>query len=100
MRPAQRFLAIGIAVGLGEAALGLAVADTILGAYLMLCGAAGIAFAIGAHRLLDAPPRPPGDGGPGDEPPGTPPPEPPWWPEFEAQFRAHVQERVRPGAPV
>jgi hypothetical protein len=101
MRPAQRFLAIGIVIGLVEAALGLLVADTVLAAYLILCGATSVAFAIAAHRLLDGPPRPPGEnGGPGDDPTDPPPPEPPWWPEFEAQFRAHVQERVRPHARV
>jgi hypothetical protein len=33
-------------------------------------------------------------GGGGDEPP-APEPEPPWWPEFERQFREYTRERPR-----
>jgi hypothetical protein len=36
-----------------------------------------------------------GDGGSKVEPPGPPAPDgPPWWPEFEREFAAHVQNET------
>ena len=41
--------------------------------------------------------RPPSDEDPGGGGGGTDPdPEPPWWPEFEREFRAHVERLDAP----
>ena len=100
MTASRRFLLAGLVVGAVEALLGVLALPTGLAPYLFACAAASVALALGVHRLLA--PRGPGPGddpGPGGgEPPGDDPPQPPWWPEFEAAFRAHVRERGRPRA--
>lgn len=90
MRPGQRFRAIGLTVAAAEAALGLLLPTTPT-AYLLACAAASAILAIVASRLVEPPPRD-DDGGLGTRPQG-PDPEPPWWPEFEAEFRRHARER-------
>ena len=84
MGPAQRFLAAGVCVAAAEVVLGIALSGTA--PYFWTCAAVTVAFAIVARRLVEPPP-----GGRGRDIPGdAEPPEPPWWPEFEAQFRDHL----------
>ena len=74
---------------LGELVAGVPGAGLLFG----LCAAVSLAVALLAAPLLE-PRRPPGDEGDGPRPGGGgEPPEPPWWPDFERDFRAHVARR-------
>jgi hypothetical protein len=65
------------------------IAFDLPGALLLfgLCAALSLALALVASPLMQRPPD--GDGGLGAGDRDTPP-EPPWWPDFEREFRAHV----------
>jgi hypothetical protein len=52
-----------------------------------LCAAVSLGLALVASPLMQPPPD--GDGGIGAGDPDEPP-EPPWWPDFEREFRAHA----------
>jgi hypothetical protein len=57
-----------------------------------LCAAVSLGLALVASPLMQRPPD--GDGGIGKA--RDAPPEPPWWPDFERDFRAHAaRERSR-----
>jgi len=93
VRPAQRFLAIGLLIGLVEVVIGLPLIGTVLGWYFLVLGAVTAAIAVAAHGLLEPPPR---DDEGGDDGGGGPPEgDPPWWPEFESAFRAYLRDRTR-----
>lgn len=91
MSPSQRMIAWGLSVSAGHVALGLVgwLALGVPGSLLFfgLCAALTLAVAIAAAPLL-RPRRPPEDGGGGLPEPDGPPP---WWPEFEREFRAHAR---------
>lgn len=91
MRASTLLLCCGLAVAAGEAALGVVLRDTVLGPYFWACAAATAVLAVVLRRFLEAP----GEGG--DDPGGQADPEgpPPWWPEFESQFEAHVRASDR-----
>jgi len=99
MSASQRMRAWGAGVAAGHVALGL-IAAAVLGIpgselFFGLCALSTLVLSQLAAPLL----RPRGDDG--HEPPPEPPaddPSPPWWPEFERAFRAHVRERERSGA--
>jgi hypothetical protein len=87
----------GALVSAGHLACGLAgwLAFDLPGAMLLfgLCAALSLALALIASPLMRRPPD--ADGGLGARGRDAPP-EPPWWPEFERAFRAHVaRERTR-----
>ena len=95
---ARRFRVAVLAVAAAEAALAIVALPTGLTPYLLACAVVTAALALAAYRLM-TPRRDEGrgdDGGPGG--PGGPPEDgpPPWWPEFEAEFRRHTAERERP----
>ena len=80
----------GLAVSAGHVVLGLVgrLALEVPGSLLFfgLCAALTLAVALIGARLL-RPQRPPG--GPGRRRAGEPEP-PPWWPDFERDFRAYA----------
>jgi len=86
----------GLAISAGHVALGLVgrlvleVPGSLL--FFGLCAALSLGLAILAAPLLEPrrPPRDPDGMGPTDPEP------PPWWPEFERDFRAHAS---RPRTP-
>jgi hypothetical protein len=99
MRPARIFILSGLAVAFAEAALAVLAHDTGLMPYLAACAAATVVLAFAGARLLGPDDEGGGDGsdgGGGGPPrgPDDPSPEPPWWPEFEAAFRAHTRDRT------
>lgn len=60
-----------------------------------LCAAITLGLALIAAPLLQRAPRGDGGGGGARNRPADPP-EPPWWPDFERDFRAHAaRERSR-----
>ena len=81
----------GLAISTGHVVLGLVgwLALDVPGALLFfgLCAALTFAVALVGARLVG--PRRPPDGGPG-RPPADEPEPPPWWPEFERDFRAYA----------
>jgi hypothetical protein len=84
----------GAAVSSGHLALGLA-GWLVLGVPPWFFG--GCAVLTLGVALLAAPLMRPRGGGGGGGPGGRGPhhPEPPWWPEFERDFRAYVETRAR-----
>jgi hypothetical protein len=87
----------GALISAGHLACGLTgwlVLD-LPGALLLfgLCAALTLALALIASPLMRQPPD--ADGGLGARAPGGPP-DPPWWPEFEREFRAHVARERTP----
>jgi hypothetical protein len=100
MAPSRIFVISGIAVALGEAALAVAARGTGLMPYLAACAAVTVVLAFAGARLLGPEDDAGGDdsdggpGGPPRGPDGDPSPDPPWWPEFEAAFRAHTRDRT------
>jgi hypothetical protein len=70
---------------LGWLALGVPGAMLLFG----LCAAVSLGLALVASRLMQQPPD--GDGGIGTRGPATPP-EPPWWPDFERDFRDYAED--------
>ena len=83
-------IAWGLAVSAGHLALGL-IGRFALGVpgsmlFFGLCAALTLAVALLGARLL-RPNRPPDDPGP---PPAGEPEPPPWWPDFERDFRAYA----------
>ena len=90
MSPSRRMTLWGLAVSAGHLALGLVgrLALEVPGSLLFfgLCAALTLAVALLGARLL-RPGRPPGgEGGP----PADEPEPPPWWPDFERDFRAYA----------
>ena len=87
----------GALISAAHLACGLAgwIVFDLPGALLLfgLCAALSLALALIASPLMRRPPD--GDGGLGARDRGEPP-EPPWWPDFEREFRAHVaRDRTR-----
>ena len=98
MEHARRMRIAGGAISATHVACGLLgwLAFGVPGALLLfgLCAAISLGLAILAAPLLERPPE--DDGGLGAPPDGDGPPEPPWWPAFERDFRAHAaRERSR-----
>ena len=94
MTAPQRMRAWGAGVSAGYLVLGIVGAGVlhVPGAGLLfgLCAVVTLALALAAAPLLR--PRPHDDDGDGGT--GAPPPDepcPPWWPEFERDFRAYVE---------
>ena len=87
----------GALISAGHLACGLIgwIALDLPGAMLLfgLCAALSLALALIASPLIQRPPD--GDGGLGAGDRGEPP-EPPWWPEFEREFRAHAARERTP----
>ena len=83
----------GAGVAAGYAALGLigGLALRIPGAEVLfgLCAVITLALALVIAPLLK--PRGPDDGDGGVSPPRPPDPSPPWWPEFERDFREYAE---------
>ena len=96
MTASRRMVMWGAGVSAGHVGLGL-VGRLVLevpgsGLFFGLCAALSLGLALLVAPLLE-PRRPPEDpGGPGAEDPEPPP----WWPEFEREFRAHAS---RPRTP-
>jgi hypothetical protein len=91
MRMAGAFISAGhLACGL----TGWLVFD-VPGALLLfgLCAALTLALALIASPLMRQPPD--ADGGLGARATGEPP-DPPWWPEFERELRAHIARERTP----
>ena len=92
----MRMRIFGGAVASGHIALGLA-GWLALGVPPWFFG--GSALLTLGVALLAAPLMRPRDDGPGDggggPAPGPEGPEPPWWPEFEREFRAYAGARER-----
>lgn len=85
----------GAAVSAGHLVLG-ALGWLLLGvppAFFAGCAAVTMAVALLAAPLLRRRPDDDGDDGPGGRGPADD--GPPWWPRFERDFRAYVQERGR-----
>ena len=83
----------GAAVASGHLALGLA-GWLLLGVppwFFGGCAVLTFAVALLAAPLMERRPDDGGDDGHGGGGPGDP--EPPWWPEFERDFRAHAESR-------
>jgi len=86
----------GLAISAGHVTLGLVgrlvleVPGSLL--FFGLCAALSLAVAVLAAPLLE-PRRPPGN--PGESRAEDPEP-PPWWPEFERDFRAHAAQPRTP----
>ena len=80
----------GLAISAGHVVLGLVgrLALDVPGSLLFfgLCAALTLAVALLGARLV-RPDRPPGGPGP---PPADEPEPPPWWPDFERDFRAYA----------
>jgi hypothetical protein len=91
MSPSRRMILWGLAISAGHVALGLIarLALDVPGSLLFfgLCAGLSLAVALLGARLV-RPDRPP-EGGPGP-PPADEPELPPWWPEFERDFRAYA----------
>jgi hypothetical protein len=86
----------GLSVSTGHVVLGL-IGRLVLdvpgsGLFFGLCAALTLAVAAIGARLV-RPRRPPEDPG---EPRGDEPEPPPWWPEFEREFRAYAARRNTP----
>jgi hypothetical protein len=98
MDHARRMRIAGAAISAVHVACGMIgwLAFGVPGALLLfgLCAAISLGLAVITAPLLQ---RPPGDdGGLGAPPEHGTPPEPPWWPQFERDFRAHAaRERSR-----
>jgi hypothetical protein len=91
-----RLSAYGIGVAAAELAggIGLAAAFGWQRVSLVLVASALVtAVAVAALRGLLRPDA--NGGGEGGVGPLPPDPEPPWWPEFERDLRAHLRERER-----
>ena len=98
MDHARRMRIAGAAISAVHLACGLLgwLAFGVPGALLLfgLCAAISLGLAVVTAPLLQRPPR--GDGGLGAPPADGAPPDPPWWPQFERDFRAHAaRERTR-----
>jgi hypothetical protein len=65
--------------------------------WLAMSGALLLAVTLAGRRILarPRPESPPGDDDGGIGPSGPDDGEPPWWPDFERDFRAHVRRRTR-----
>lgn len=92
MRRPRYLLLGGVLVTIAEAALGTAVllghGPIEISLYLFACGGAtGLVTSLAAALLRRR--------GGGDHGPSTEDPEPPWWPDFEADFWRRVRERER-----
>ena len=83
----------GLAISAGHVVLGLVgrLALEVPGSLLFfgLCAALTLAVALVGARLM-RPRRPPEDPG---GPPADEPEPPPWWPDFERDFRAYASRR-------
>jgi hypothetical protein len=95
-RPGRLLLA-GVLVTLAEAALGVFALSTLgpaeIAIYPIACAAAtGLVIGLSAHLVRRRRPGDDHDSG-GDGAGGGP--QPPWWPEFEADFWRRVRERER-----
>ena len=94
MSAPQRMRAWGIGISAGYVVLGIigAAVLRVPGSELLfgLCALTTLALSMVAAPLLRPRRRDDGDGGIG---PPQPPeePSPPWWPEFEREFRAHTE---------
>ena len=79
-------------ISAAHVALGLVgwLAFQLPGAMLLfgLCAAISLGLALLASPLMQRPPD--GDGGIGTAPDNGTPPEPPWWPDFERDFRDYA----------
>lgn len=88
---AARILTGGLAVAAGHTVLAgvslWALETPRLALWFGLTGAFTAALAVLAYRLIR---RPGGEGG-GGTGPAPDPGEPPWWPGFERDFRAHAE---------
>ena len=88
--PSRRMILWGVAISAGHVVLGLVgrVVLDVPGSLLFfgLCAGLTLAVALAGARLV-RPGRPPED--PGHRPPEEPDP-PPWWPDFERDFRAYA----------
>jgi hypothetical protein len=99
MDHARRMRIAGAAISAVHLACGLLgwLAFGVPGSLLLfgMCAAISLGLAVITAPLLQRPPR--DDGGLGvPRPTSDPPPDPPWWPEFERDFRAHAaRERTR-----
>ena len=91
MSPSRRMILWGLAISAGHVALGLVgrLALDVPGSLLFfgLCAALTLAVAVLGARLV-RPRRPPDD--PGRPPVADEPEPPPWWPDFERDFRAYA----------
>jgi hypothetical protein len=103
MSAPKRMRAWGAGVAAGYAALGAiaGVAFRVPGAELLfgLCAVITLVLALIVAPLLEPRRRDDGDGGTGAQlPPDEP--SPPWWPEFEREFREYAERltsvRARP----
>lgn len=99
--------AAALEAGLGVAAL-VAFGPAEIAFYALACAVATVLVTVALWRLLGMPAGGGGDGGDGGGADrggdggggghsGTDrePDEPPWWPSFEREFRAHARERDR-----
>lgn len=98
MDHARRMRIAGAAISAVHVACGLLgwLAFGVPGALLLfgMCAAISLGLAVITAPLLQHPPQ--DDGGLGAPPENDPPPDPPSWPEFEREFRAHAaRERER-----
>jgi len=94
MSPPQRMRAWGIGISAGYVLLGVigAAVLRVPGSELLfgLCALTTLILSMVTAPLLR--PRRRADDGGGLRPPQPPDePQPPWWPEFESEFRAHVE---------
>jgi hypothetical protein len=91
MTAPQRMRAWGAGVSAGYLALGIVGAAVLhvpgTGLLFGLCALVSLVLALATAPLLR--PRPHGDGGGGTG--GPAPDEPPWWPDFERDFRAYAE---------
>lgn len=85
MRPAHRLRLAGALAATGEIVLGALLTGTVLAPYFWVTAAATVAVTLVAGRFMEPPPRPP------DPPADAGEPEPPWWPDFERDLRAHLR---------
>lgn len=101
-------VAATVEAGLGAAAL-VAFGPAEIAFYALVCAAATVVVTVALWRLLGMPAGGGGDGGAGGDGGGADrggdggggghsgtdrePDEPPWWPSFERDFRAHARER-------
>ena len=95
-----RVAAVGAGATVLEAAggtWGLAVlGPDRIALFLVACAAATALVTVVLWHFLGRPPAGTDGGpGPGGRPPGGDPP-PPWWPEFERDFRRHVRSQRSP----
>ncbi len=95
MPPPRRLVLYGVAVAAFEAAFAIGLASTLGPQQVSLVLAVSAALTAGLSVAVGLLLKPRGGDPVRSSGCGEPDPEPPWWPGFERELRAHMRERER-----